>query len=198
MKPGPLLAIDYGRKRCGLARSDRHRILATGFETFEQKTGRSFREHLRSLFASGGYAGVVLGFPFSDREDDGEDGAGWRSYRPPEDAMRSGDAERQTVRAATLADEILLLARWIERELGSPVYFWDESLTSREAEARLRAAKRSDRRDKAAVDRLAAEILLQEFLDAGCPEQVGPQRPLPGGGPPEEPPPGGAARGTGS
>lgn len=149
--PGSCLAIDYGTRRCGLARSDPNRVLSTGMPTFERRPGVSFHAHLRELLADGDYSLVVLGYP--NNETDADE---WGAASP---------------RGDKLPEEIRSLAGWIERETGVRVVFWDESLTSVEAERRLRMARRAQRRDKAAIDRLAAEILLQEYLDAGCPER---------------------------
>ncbi|MEZ4650536.1 MAG: RuvX/YqgF family protein [Candidatus Eisenbacteria bacterium] len=182
-----LLAIDYGTKRCGLARSDSNRILATGLPTFERRPGQSFHRHLRSLTEGGEYSCVVLGFPENADDDestflttDSSRVAAGASPSASADASRSADgAPAPDGRAeappppGSLAAEITSLGGWIERELGLPVVFWDESLTSVAAEARLRSARREKRRDKGAIDRLAAEILLQEFLDAGCPGATG-------------------------
>lgn len=167
--PGSCLAIDYGTKRCGLARSDPNRVLSTGLPTFDRRPGRSFHSHLRELLADGDYSLVVLGYPHHEAE------AGWGGEEGPSSGSRD-----------SLSAEIRSLAGWIERETGVPVVFWDESLTSFEAEKRLRMARRAQRRDKAAIDRLAAEILLQEFLDAGCPSgerQMSPLAAPPGGAP---------------
>jgi putative Holliday junction resolvase len=67
---------------------------------------------------------------------------------------------------------------WLAAETGRPVVFHDERYTSVEAEGMMRAAglKAVDR--KARRDMLAAQILLQAYLDAGCPESEAPPAPL--------------------
>jgi len=52
-----------------------------------------------------------------------------------------------------------------------PVLFWDERFTSADAESHLLAAGLTSKRRKARRDRVAAQILLQAFLDAGCPAE---------------------------
>jgi putative Holliday junction resolvase len=54
----------------------------------------------------------------------------------------------------------------IEQRLGLPVRFWDERLTSVEAERVLRSSGISIEKRAAAVDRLSAVILLQSYLDS--------------------------------
>jgi putative Holliday junction resolvase len=53
---------------------------------------------------------------------------------------------------------------------GKPVVFFDERYTTVEAEERLIAAGLKRQKRKALRDKLAAQILLQSYLDAGCPE----------------------------
>ncbi len=51
-----------------------------------------------------------------------------------------------------------------------PVIYFDERYTSVEAESRLIEAGLTRQRRKALRDKLAAQIMLQAYLDAGCPE----------------------------
>ena len=137
---GPILAIDLGRVRTGLARSDPGRSVAFGLPTFEAGPGRSLKEHLRSLHREDPLGGIVLGLPLH------LDG------RPGE-----------------LAGRARRLADWIRRDLELPVALLDERLTTFAAEGELSAAPARIRRDPRARDRMAAQILLREFLAAGCP-----------------------------
>jgi putative Holliday junction resolvase len=152
-RTGPVLAIDFGLRRTGLALSDPERILASGVPTFVQAPGRSLRRTLREVHEQHRLSGVVLGVP---QRDDGSVGGP--------------------------AAEILALGKWIEQELGLPVAYLDESLTTLEAGRLLRDAPKRVRRDRAKRDEMAARILLQEFLDGGCRFENHP-RP---GNPPEE------------
>ena len=136
--PGPVLAIDFGLRRTGLALSDPDRILASGLPTFILAPGRSLRRTLREIHERRRLGGVVLGVP---RRDDGSVGGP--------------------------AAEILALGEWIERELALPVAYFDESLTTLEAGRLLRDAPKRVRRDRAKRDEMAARLLLQEFLDGG-------------------------------
>jgi putative holliday junction resolvase len=136
----PILAIDLGLARTGFARSDPGRTVAFGLPTFHDAHGRSLKEHIRTLNREEPLGGVVLGLPLH------MDG-------------RPGD----------LASRVRRLGEWIREELAIPVAYLDERLSSVEAEQMLRDAKRSVRREKGARDRLAAQILLREFLQAGCP-----------------------------
>lgn len=137
---GVILAIDLGLRRTGLARSDPGRQVAFGLPTFEVRPGRSLKARLRELHRETPLAGVVIGLPLH------MDG------RPGDLAPR---AER--------------LAAWVREVLGVPASLRDERLTTFEAEEMLRDANERVRRDRGVRDRLAAQILLREFLAAGCP-----------------------------
>jgi putative holliday junction resolvase len=138
--PGPVLAVDLGLRRTGLARSDPERRVALGLETFENLPGRSLKAHLRSLQAEVPATGVVLGLPL---HEDGRPGA--------------------------LVGRVRRLGEWIGQELSLPVAYWDERLTTEAAAEMLLEAGRKLRRQKGVRDRLAAQIILRDFLAAGCP-----------------------------
>ncbi|HID24712.1 MAG TPA: Holliday junction resolvase RuvX, partial [Planctomycetaceae bacterium] len=57
--------------------------------------------------------------------------------------------------------------QWVRRVTGLPVQFWDERFTSSLAESVLREAELTRKQRKARRDKLAAQIMLQSFLDAG-------------------------------
>lgn len=137
---GPVLAIDLGLRRTGLARSDSGRSVAFGLDTFENKAGSSLKRRLRVLHEEEPFAGVVLGLPLH------MDG-------------RPGD----------LVARVRRLGEWIHLEFGVPVACWDERLTTHAAAGLLEEASRSRRRDKGMRDRVAAQVLLRDFLAAGCP-----------------------------
>ena len=60
--------------------------------------------------------------------------------------------------------EVRNFAANLEKSVTIPVYFIDESLTSKKAEVLLRFRKKKERRSKAAVDRIAACLILESFL----------------------------------
>lgn len=137
---GAILALDLGLQRTGLARSDPDRQVAFGLPTFEVRPGRSLKVHLTALARDVPLAGVVIGLPM---HMDGRPGG--------------------------LAPRALRLAAWIRETLRLPVSLRDERLTTFEAEEMLKESDRRVRRDRGVRDRLAAQILLREFLAEGCP-----------------------------
>jgi putative holliday junction resolvase len=136
----PILALDIGLHRTGLARSDPGRSVAFGLPTFENRNGHSLKRRILSLHGETPLGGVVLGLPLH------MDG-------------RPGD----------LVARVYRLGEWIARELSLPVAYRDERLTSEEAGELLRQAPHRVRQEKGARDRLAAQVILREFLAAGCP-----------------------------
>jgi len=77
------------------------------------------------------------------------------------------DAENETSRE--LQREIRRVADSLRTIWALDLVFWNEAFSSVAASERLRLAPQKVRREKGRIDQLAAQILLQEFLDAGCP-----------------------------
>ncbi len=133
---GRLLGIDYGSKRVGLAISDPEGRFALPLGVVARKDDRGVARRIAAIAAAEGVTGLVLGEP---RRLDGT----------------RGDAAARVAR----------FARRLEATTGLPVERVDESLTSVEAERRLRAAGVEPDAESGRVDAVAAQILLQEVLD---------------------------------
>jgi putative Holliday junction resolvase len=144
------VGLDVGRRRIGVAVSDRSRTLATPRYTIDG-TGSVTQvvSRLTALVAElaaddDGVSAVVAGLPLH------LDG------RPHDEAVR--------VRAISVA---------LEKRTGVPVKLQNERLTSVEAEQRLALRERDWRRRKARLDAAAAAIILQEYLDSQVEEVWG-------------------------
>ncbi|MHB8417060.1 MAG: Holliday junction resolvase RuvX [Myxococcales bacterium] len=138
---GRVLAIDLGDRRAGLALSDPLGVTAQGLPTLERRGDAADVETLRALCAEREVERVVVGLP---RNMDGSEGP--RAQKSRAFARRLHDA------------------------LGLPVFLWDERLSSAEAERVLIAADVSRSKRKQVVDRMAAQLILQGYLEAGRPE----------------------------
>jgi putative pre-16S rRNA nuclease len=136
---GRILALDLGRKRIGLAMSDSLGISAQGLETLQRTTIREDIAAIAALAQEHNVTLVLLGHPLNMRGDEG----------------------RQAVYTREFADKL-------RERAGLKVRFWDERLTSREAERVLKQSGISIGKRAKAVDRLAAVILLASFLDSGA------------------------------
>jgi putative Holliday junction resolvase len=132
-----ILAIDYGARRMGLAVSDPLGITAQGLETLERKNKRSDFSRLEKTIREYGVREIVLGNPL----------------------RMSGEAGTQSQKVADFAQEL-------QQKFHIPVHLWDERLTSAEANRLLREAELSIRKRAQAVDRMAAVLILQSFLQA--------------------------------
>ena len=133
---GRTLALDVGAKRIGLAVSDALGITAQGLETLQRKNKRSDMERLAALIEEYGVKEIVVGYPLH----------------------MSGDPGAQSLKVAEFADEL-------RRRFSFPVHLWDERLTSAEANRLLRETEMSIRRRGQVVDRMAATLILQAFLE---------------------------------
>lgn len=134
---GRILAIDYGSRRMGLAVSDALGITAQGLDTLERKNKRSDFARLERTIREYQVSEIVLGNPL----------------------RMSGEEGTQSRKVAEFAEEL-------RRRFELPVHLWDERLTSSEANRLLREAEVSLQRRTQAVDRMAATLILQSFLQA--------------------------------
>jgi putative holliday junction resolvase len=135
--PGRILALDYGTKRIGVALSDELKWTAQPLETFERRALDWDVAHIAALVTAHDVERVVLGFPL---QLDGREG-------PAVLAMRE-------------------FAVKLEAGISVPIVLWDERMTTKAAEDLLIAADVSRKKRKGAVDRVAAAILLQSYLEA--------------------------------
>lgn len=131
-----ILAIDHGTKRMGIAVSDELRMMAHPVEYIPAEPFSAFLARLKELLQEKEVELVLVGMP---RNMDG-------SYGP----------------AALKVQEFVAV---LKDAIPMPIKVWDERLTSAQAnrfliEANVRREKRKEK-----VDRMAAAILLQSYLD---------------------------------
>ena len=136
-----VLALDVGNKRIGMAISDELRVLARGLETIKRKSKRLDLEKIANIAGEYGVGEIVVGHP----------------------VRLGGEASRQTEKVVAFAEEL-------KTRVAVPVKLWDERLTSLAAETAV-GKKRSvkqhiQQRKSGAVDRMAAVLILQNYLDA--------------------------------
>ena len=131
-----ILAIDFGTKRMGLAVSDALGITAQGMPTLQRTRIADDLEHLRTVVEEYAVARVLVGNPVG--------------HRGGETAMSHHVAE---------------FAGKLRKRVPCRVDLWDERLTSVEANRTLREAGISLGKRQRAVDRVAAVLILQSYLD---------------------------------
>lgn len=135
--PGRILAIDYGSRRMGLAVSDPLGITAQGIDTLERKNKRADFGRLERIIREYQIREIVLGNPL----------------------RMSGQEGTQSQKVAEFAEEL-------RQRFELPVHLWDERLTSAQANRLLRENEVSLKRRTQAVDRMAAVLILQSFMQA--------------------------------
>ena len=122
-----------------MAISDELRMLARGLETLERKSKRVDLENIGAIVQEYDAGEIVVGHP----------------------VRMGGEASAQTDKVRAFAEEL--------KSLGVPVRLWDERLTSVAAEEMLGSQrtvkKRIEQRKSGAVDRMAAVLILQSYLD---------------------------------
>jgi putative Holliday junction resolvase len=142
---GRLIGLDLGQRRIGVAVSDSGRTVATGVSTIERGPERApAHAAIAAVVEEYGAVGVVVGIPYSLG---GETGA---------------------AAAAALAE-----VKELSEMLSVEVVTVDERLTTVAAAGALRAAGRRAKAQKAVIDRTAAAIILQSWIDraatgSGC------------------------------
>ena len=144
MKPRTrVLGIDPGKARLGLAVSDPDRRIASPLTTWTRRDLEQDGRFLKKVVADEEIGLVVVGLPV---HLDGREGVQAKAARE--------------------------FGAWLGTLLGMPCIFWDERFTTREAEAHLWHAGLSHKRRKERRDQVAAQILLQTYLDDGCPAET--------------------------
>ncbi len=137
MKRISALGLDVGKKRIGVAGCDGLGLIATGLMTIERTSWQRDMAILSDLIAEREVKILIIGLPYS----------------------MDGSIGFQ-------AKQVQKFAQRIARFFNLPIEYVDERLTSVEAEAQLKTRKTfSPIRDKGLIDRRAATIILQQWLD---------------------------------
>ncbi len=131
-----ILALDLGERRIGLAVSDPLGLTAQGLKTLERSNRRNDLKAIREAAEQYQVGLILVGQPLH----------------------MSGHAGTQAERAQAFAEDL-------RRRLGLEVRLWDERLTTVEAQRVLRSSGIGREKRRQAVDRLAAVLLLQSYLD---------------------------------
>jgi putative holliday junction resolvase len=137
------LGVDYGAVRIGLAVSDAGRVIASPLEIRERTDSERDGAYFRSLVEREEIGGLVIGLPL-----------------------------HTTGREGTKAAEAREFGEWLKSVTGLPVVYADERFTTAFAESALWSAGLTHKKRKARRDAVAAQMMLQAFLDAGCPAEV--------------------------
>lgn len=131
-----ILGLDIGSKRIGIAMSDELGFTAQGMETLISKGDEADIERIALLVQDFGVSEVVVGMPYNMNGTEGPQ-----------------------------AQKVKALMERISKRIAAPVYEWDERLSTAAADRALLEADMSRAKRRKVVDKIAAVLILQGYLD---------------------------------
>jgi putative Holliday junction resolvase len=131
-----LLGIDYGDSRIGLAISDELGSFAHPYRTLQSST--RLIDEIRAIVEKERISGIIVGLPKN----------------------MDGSLGPSAAKAKLFGEQLALAVPSMK------LLFWDERLTTREAQRALHAAGKNAKQSKKMIDQVAAQILLQNYLDS--------------------------------
>ncbi|MFH0984543.1 MAG: Holliday junction resolvase RuvX [Candidatus Omnitrophota bacterium] len=134
---GALLGLDIGEKRIGVAFVPAGTTIAFPVKTIEAKGREQVLAQIQKLILEHKAVKVVVGLPITLKGEMG-------------------------IAAQKRVQEV----EWYQARLAVPVVMWDERLSSKEVERMLISADVSRERRKEVIDQLAAQRILQTYLDS--------------------------------
>lgn len=132
-----LMGLDYGDKTIGVALSDELGWTAQGLEVIRRKSPADDLERLREIAERYEVAEIVVGLPKNMNATIGPRG-----------------------------EICIAFAQTLQETLKLPVHLWDERLTTVSAQRTLLEADVSRKKRKQVVDKMAAALILQGYLDS--------------------------------
>ena len=131
-----ILGIDLGKKRTGIAVSDINQKIASPLKVIENMKFNEILNILEKIVTERNICAIIVGDPIN------MDG----SIGPKSQSSRS-------------------FIKNLSKELDIPILLWDERLTTVSAERSLIEADISRKKRRKVIDKIAASIILQNFLD---------------------------------
>lgn len=132
-----IMGLDYGERRIGVAMSDLFGWTAQGIEVIDQKLVKDAMGRIAQLVKEYEVESIVVGLPKNMNGTVGPSG-----------------------------EYCIAFAEQVRQIINLPVQLWDERLTTVAAERALLEADVSRRKRKQVIDKMAAAILLQNYLDS--------------------------------
>lgn len=144
----PILALDYGEKRLGFAVSDPDGVIAMPLRVVEAHNEKLAIDAVRRICEETDADKLVVGLPLN----------------------MNGTKGPMAAKVKAFADNL-------SKQISIPIEKWDERLSTSAAERVLLDADMSRRKRKKVRDKLAAQVILQGYLDATAHEDREDQRP---------------------
>lgn len=132
-----IMGLDFGTKRIGIAISDELMITAQGINSLQRKILKSDLEEISKLAQGNNVEEIIVGLPLN----------------------MDGTYSAKTKEVVEFVEELT-------KTVSVPIKTWDERLTTMQAERVLLEADVSRAKRKKVTDKLAAQIILQSYLDA--------------------------------
>ena len=132
-----IMGLDFGTKRIGVAMSDELLLTAQGRETIQRKELKSDLSLIKGMIDSNDVNEVVVGLPLN----------------------MNGTYSEKTRETILFVDELI-------KTVSVSVKTWDERLTSVQADRAMLEGDMSRAKRRKLSDRLAAQIILQSYLDS--------------------------------
>jgi putative Holliday junction resolvase len=136
-RTGRLVGVDYGTVRIGLAITDPTQSISSPLAIYSRRNERLDQQFFENLVRQEQVAGFVVGLP----------------------VHMSGDESRMSAEATSFG-------QWLRRITGLPLVWFDERHTSSMAQEIFREVKRTRKQKKKLIDKLAAQILLKNYLES--------------------------------
>jgi len=137
MENRTFIGIDYGDRRIGLARSDLTGLIASPLKTITVKSFDKAVDEIIAISKESDSAGMVIGYPVS----------------------ATGGSQGES------CQKVDRFIKRLEKKYTGPIYRVDERYSSVEAEDIVHLHNKKTGQDKSRLDRMAAAIILQRFLD---------------------------------
>ena len=134
---GTLLGLDYGTKRIGVAVSTPEQSIACPLENYARRKEAEDAAFLKRLATDYQAVGLIVGLPVHMSGDEGDK-----------------------------AREARAFGEWAAQVCGLPVVFWDERYSTAMAGLYLQQSELSPKKQKQRLDKVAAQVMLQAFLDS--------------------------------
>ena len=131
------LGIDFGEKRVGVALADDTTRVATPFETLRFRGRSQLLSELQKIVSEYGVSRIVVGLPLNLKGEKGP-----------------------------AAEKVFGHVEWFKKQLAAEWFFWDERMSTKEVERLMIDSGVGPGKRKAVRDGLAAQRILQSYLDA--------------------------------
>ena len=134
---GRFLALDIGERRIGVALSDPMHIIASPYSVIDRKINPDYKAEIQKLISEKEVEAIVIGLPITLKN-----------------------------RISKQTEKVQLIIEELTSELTVPIHTIDERLSSVSAQNVLKLKGMKTGRNKGEIDKTAAAIFLQEFLDS--------------------------------